>query len=133
MNLRQLLRFRKGCFRTWGDTCVESRLPFALLRLQASVGPRCRTNLFCDRNIACVAKRCQTFLSQKVGQCRVLVSQAVSLRRKMAGNTALVCRDFEWHLAEKEKRDPECLGWPLASVKESKRASPSAPRQRPLN
>ena len=30
--------------------------------------------------------------------------------------TALVCGEDEWQQAQKENREPECLGWPLSSV-----------------
>lgn len=38
---------------------------------------------------------------------------------EVRGETAIVCSEQEWRRALSEKGEPEeCLGWPLASVKE---------------
>jgi hypothetical protein len=57
----------------------------------------------------------ETF-DHKLIDCRV-----VEVREK----TALVCSEQEWRKAAREKRQSECLGWPLSSV-QSKRASSSS-------
>lgn len=36
--------------------------------------------------------------------------------------TAIVCSEKEWQKAAREDREPDCLGWPLDSVKEKRRA-----------
>jgi hypothetical protein len=41
---------------------------------------------------------------------------------EVRGQTAIVCSEKEWQRAAKEKREPECLGWPMGSVKEQKAA-----------
>ena len=52
----------------------------------------------------------------KLVECRL-----VDVRQR----TAIVCSEQEWQRAQAERRKPECLGWPLASVRETKqRASP---------
>jgi hypothetical protein len=35
------------------------------------------------------------------------------------GKIALVCSEQEWQRASAERRAPDCLGWPLAYVKDS--------------
>jgi hypothetical protein len=32
--------------------------------------------------------------------------------------TAIVCSEREWKAAKREKREPNCLGWPMASVRQ---------------
>jgi hypothetical protein len=34
------------------------------------------------------------------------------------GQTALVCSEKEWVQAKREKREPDCIGWPMANVRE---------------
>jgi hypothetical protein len=36
------------------------------------------------------------------------------------GKTAHVCSEEEWRRAAAEKRAPDCLGWPLTSVREAR-------------
>jgi hypothetical protein len=38
---------------------------------------------------------------------------------EVQGKTALVCSEQEWRQASAEKRAPDCLGWPLAYVRDS--------------
>lgn len=40
---------------------------------------------------------------------------------EIQGKTAIVCSEQEWRRAAREKREPECLGWPMANVKEKRR------------
>jgi hypothetical protein len=35
------------------------------------------------------------------------------------GAVALVCTEQEWARAQSEKREPDCLGWPLTHVREA--------------
>jgi hypothetical protein len=44
------------------------------------------------------------------------------------GATLLVCSEQEWRLAKNQKREPECLGWPLGSIQTKERASPPQER-----
>lgn len=34
--------------------------------------------------------------------------------------TALVCSEREWQRANREKREPDCLGWPISHVRDAK-------------
>ncbi len=43
----------------------------------------------------------------ELAECRLVEVQAV---------VAPVCSEKEWQLAKKEGREPDCLGWQLASV-----------------
>jgi hypothetical protein len=43
---------------------------------------------------------------------------------EVRGQTAIVCSEKEWRKAAREHREPECLGWPIASVREQKAAKP---------
>ena len=45
---------------------------------------------------------------------------------EIRGVTALVCSEAEWTKAQLEHREPECLGWPLANVRESKQKGVTA-------
>jgi hypothetical protein len=45
----------------------------------------------------------------EVAECRLY---------SVEGKTALVCSEQEWQEAKAEKRAPDCLGWPLSSVRE---------------
>ena len=56
----------------------------------------------------------QTF-DGKVIACRLV---------EVRDETAIFCSNEEWQKAKAERREPQCLGWPLSSV-QSKRASPS--------
>ena len=47
----------------------------------------------------------------ELAQCRFFV--------KLKGQTAIVCSEEEWLLAEKESRDPVCIGFPLKNVTEN--------------
>jgi hypothetical protein len=53
----------------------------------------------------------ETF-DHKMIDCRLIEVQS---------QTAIVCSKREWARAAREKREPDCVGWPLASVKEQKR------------
>ncbi len=55
----------------------------------------------------------ETF-DKKLIECRLV---------EVEGTTAILCSETEWRKAKAENREPQCLGWPLASV-QSKRASP---------
>jgi hypothetical protein len=37
---------------------------------------------------------------------------------RLQGQTAIVCGEQEWLLAEKEKREPVCIGFPLKNVRD---------------
>jgi hypothetical protein len=52
----------------------------------------------------------ETF-DHKLIRCRLIEVQ---------GHTAVVCSEKEWTRAEREKREPNCVGWPLANVQESR-------------
>jgi hypothetical protein len=43
---------------------------------------------------------------------RLIDCRLVEVREK----TAVVCSEQEWHNATREKREPQCLGWPMSSV-----------------
>jgi len=40
---------------------------------------------------------------------------------EVRGQTAIVCSEKEWQKATRENREPDCLGWPPASVREQTR------------
>jgi hypothetical protein len=33
------------------------------------------------------------------------------------GTTAIICSEREWQAAARQRRDPDCVGWPVASVR----------------
>jgi hypothetical protein len=37
---------------------------------------------------------------------------------EVRGQTALVCNEQEWQDSQEQNREPDCLGWPLYSVRE---------------
>lgn len=43
---------------------------------------------------------------------------------EIQGSVALVCSESEWRDAQREKRDPECLGWPLSHVRQGEAMKP---------
>jgi hypothetical protein len=57
----------------------------------------------------------ETF-DHKLIECRLVETR---------GETAIVCSEREWRLARREKREPDCLGWPLSSVREKEAISTS--------
>jgi hypothetical protein len=42
---------------------------------------------------------------------------------EVLNQTAIVCSEQEWRKALSQKREPECLGWPLSSVREKTKAA----------
>jgi len=52
----------------------------------------------------------------EVAECRLF---------EIRGVTALVCSEAEWVKAQSEKREPDCLGWPLSSIRTG--IEPSSP------
>ncbi len=44
---------------------------------------------------------------------------------EVQGKTALVCSEQEWQRATAEGRAPDCLGWPLGSLRELKKSGAS--------
>lgn len=45
---------------------------------------------------------------------------------EVRGDTAIVCSEQEWQKANREDREPECLGWPVASVKAKRKTGAHA-------
>ena len=37
---------------------------------------------------------------------------------EIRGRTAVICSEREWEAARRQRREPDCLGWPLADIKE---------------
>lgn len=40
---------------------------------------------------------------------------------EIQGHTALVCSEREWKAARRQKREPDCLGWPLGNIRQNER------------
>jgi hypothetical protein len=36
---------------------------------------------------------------------------------EVLGETAIICSEKEWQAAARQHREPDCIGWPLGSVK----------------